>query len=361
MPPIPRTKDYKEYLLYYYDICIAWDDFQDEYSLTDAELCACIYDYATMLQETSGTSNLPKPTNVWLTGASGKGDFNTLERLIKEGTSDEQIWACNERTHRGDIIVMYCLSPKSCIHSIWRANSGGMFNPFDYYHCRTTVCEGIATPKITFNDLKADAYFSQVPIVRKNLQGVNGVQLSAKDYSELLRLISEKGGSVEDYPKLFEGKNIDFGGIRIEKDVEEKILIPMLKRLGYTEEDWTRQLSQKAGRGLKAIPDFVFFPKGEKHNSYAPFVIEAKLDMSSATELQNAFSQGQSYAHMLRSSLMGICDKERLIIYKMDKYGSADRYAPLFEDHWQSIYGDAEVGARLNQIIGREVVRNMGD
>ena len=39
----------------------------------------------------------------------------------------------------------------------------------------------------------------------------------------------------------------------------------MLKRLGYTESDWTRQLSQKAGRKEKAIPDFVFFPKGEKH------------------------------------------------------------------------------------------------
>jgi len=81
--------------------------------------------------------------------------------------------------------------------------------------------------------------------------------------------------------------------------------------------------------------------------------------MSSAAELQNAFTQGQSYAHILRSSLIGICDKERLIIYKMDKYGSADRNTPIFENHWQSIYGDAEIGAMLNQIIGREVVRSI--
>jgi len=108
--------------------------------------------------------------------------------------------------------------------------------------------------------LKSDPYFSQVPIVRKNLQGINGVQLTARDYSELLRLIKGKGGNVEDYPKLFEGRSVEFGEIKLEKDVEEKILIPMLKRLGYAEEDWTRQLTQKAGRGLKAIPDFVFFP-----------------------------------------------------------------------------------------------------
>lgn len=259
LPPIPKTKDYREYLTYYYDICTAWKEFQEENSLTDAECCACIYDYATLMQEPHENQNLPKPINVWLTGASGKFDFDVLEDMLKgDSTDSQQIWACNERTRRGDLIVIYCLSPKSCIHSIWRANSGGMFNPFDYYHCRTTVCDGVATPIITFNDLKTDAYFSQIPIVRKNLQGINGVQLTAKDYSELLRLIADKGGNIEEYPRLFENKSIDFGEIKLEKDVEEKILIPMLQRLGYTEQDWTRQLSQKAGRGLKAIPDFVF-------------------------------------------------------------------------------------------------------
>ena len=150
-----------------------------------------------------------------------------------------------------------------------------------------------------------------------------------------------------------------FGEIKLEKDVEEKILIPMLKLLGYSEEDWTRQLSQKAGRGLKAIPDFVIFPKGERHFASAPMVIEAKLDMSLITEQRNAFSQGLSYARMLRSSIMGIYDKERLILYRVNKNGIADRNSPLFEEHWLSIYGDTEVGAKLNQLIGREVIANI--
>ena len=30
MPEIPRTKDYKSYLEYYYDICSVWDEFQKE-------------------------------------------------------------------------------------------------------------------------------------------------------------------------------------------------------------------------------------------------------------------------------------------------------------------------------------------
>ena len=111
-----------------------------------------------MLTETSTSSELPKPTNVWLTGAGG-GDFTFLDSLGENPNgNDQQIWACNERTRRGDIIVLYCTSPRSYIHSIWRSNSGGIFNPFDYYHCRTTVCDGILTPHITFKDLKNDEY-----------------------------------------------------------------------------------------------------------------------------------------------------------------------------------------------------------
>ena len=359
LPQMPRSKDYKAYVLYYFDICKAWNAFQQENGMTDAEVCACIYDFANMLVEEQALTELPKPTNVWLTGA-GTGDFIFLDTLGQTPDGNDQaIWACNERTRRGDIIVLYCTSPRSYIHSIWRSNSGGFFNPFDYFHCRTTVCDGVIIPPITFKDLKADEYMSQVPIVRRNLQGINGIELTAKDYACLMRMIQEKGGDVSKLPQLFEGSSVDFGEIKLEKDVEEKILIPMLEKLGYNEGDWTRQLSQKAGRKEKAIPDFVFFPKGEKHFENAPMVIEAKLDMAPVQEQLKAFKQGLSYARMLHSAILGICDKERLILYKVDKNGGADRNNPIFEDHWVSIYSDAEVGATLNHLIGREVVRAM--
>jgi len=360
LPPIPHTKDYKAFLMYYFDICCYLNAFQEDYEMTDEEFCACFYGLAEMLCEEPKQAELPKPVNVWLTGASG-GDFQSLDEAARDDYEGEfnSIWACNERTKRGDIVIVYCLSPRSFIHSIWRANTAGIFNPFDYYKCRTTVCDGIRVPEISSKDLKADKYFSNVPIVRKNLQGINGVELSAHDYTELLRVIEQKGGDVSALPKLYESEEVDFGEIKVEKDVEEKILIPMLRKLGYKEEDWTRQLSLKAGRGLKAIPDFVFFAKGDKHFETAPFVIEAKLDMSLMREQINAFSQGLSYAKMLRSSLMGICDKERLVIYRIDNTGSADRNAPIFEEHWASIYKDDEVGAKLNQLIGREVVKDL--
>ena len=357
LPPIPHSKDYLAYLGYYYDICEVMNNFQKEHKLTNAEFCACLYDFAPMLLEDSNPAELPKPVNVWLTGSAGKGDFEYLDSLGENNDyNTANIWACNERTRRGDIIVVYCNSPRSYIHSIWRANSVGIFNPFDYFHCRTTVCNGVRVPEISFKDLKADPYFSEVSIVRRNLHGINGIELTAENYSELLRFIKEKGGDTSTLPKLFEGGDIDFGEIKLEKDVEENILIPMLERLGYSDDDWSRQLSQKAGRNEKAIPDFVFFPRGEKHFENAPMVIEAKLDMSLITEQQKAFSQGLSYARMLRSSIMGICDKERIILYRVDKDGSANRNEPLYENHWKAIYSDDVEGAKLKQLIGREVI-----
>lgn len=352
LPPIPRTNDHRAYCLHYFDICEAINEFQKGNGLSDAETCAAIYDFASNFSEDQSTLELPSPTNVWLTGAASS-DFKFLDNM-DDGASS--IWACNERTRRGDIVVIYATTPRSYIHSVWRADSVGIFNPFDYYHCRTHVRDGVKVPPITFNDLKTDSYFSQVPIIRKNLQGVNGWELTAKDYSELLRMIEERGGDTSVLPHLFDGSSVDFGTIQNEHDVEENILIPALHKLGYTDADWTRQLSLKAGRKEKAIPDFVFFARGECHFEHAPMVIEAKHDMSSMTEMQNAFRQGLSYARMLRASLMAICDKERIIVYQVDINGSSDQNNPVYENHWAKIFSDETEGAKLKQIIGRECV-----
>lgn len=358
LPEVPRTKNYAEYFVYYYDLCVAFAKFQEENDLTDAEFCTCFYGFTSLLKdENSKKKELPKPTNVWMTGAS-KEDYKEFLSNIQENSSS--IWACNERTKRGDIVVIYALAPHSCIHSIWRADSGGRFQPFDYYQCRTTVKDGVVIPPISNKELKEHPYFKELPIVRKNLQGVNGVELSATDYNELLKLIEEKGGSIDALPKLFvphDWQEIEYEPGHPERNVEEKLLIPVLETLGYTSDDWNRQLSQKAGRKEKAIPDFVFFPTGEKHAENAPMVIEAKYDMSSSRERFEAYKQSRSYAKMMSATIMGICDKERLVLYKRNKNNSFDYNNPIFEAHWATINGDPEVGSTLKKLIGKEVVK----
>lgn len=351
LPPVPQTKDHRKYLLYYFDICMAFSEFQRENELSDAEFCACLYGFASMF-ENKTESELPSPTNIWMTGASS----HDVE-LLNKGMS-ESIWACNERTRRGDIVIIYALSPHSCIHSIWRANSNGIFNPFDYYHCRTTVKDGIIIPPILLKELKEHPHFSQLPIVRKNMQGVNGVELTAQDYSELLKIITEKGVDFGKLPKLFDPAEYETPEIIVEKDVEEKIFIPLLEMLGYDEKDYTRQLSMKTGRGVSAIPDFVFFPKGEKYFETSPFVAEAKLKINTITEFNDAFEQAFSYANLLHSTMMAIFDKERIIIYDTSK-GMPNRDNPIFEKHWAMIHTDQSAFHRLKQLIGMEIVKSI--
>lgn len=350
IPELPAKSDKRGRLLLYNGINKNIEKFAQANNLSIEETCACIYDFAFMMLEEKQNA-LPDPTNIWLTGGS-KLDYKTfLENPIK---GEKSVWTCNENTKRGDIIVMYVLSPFSFIQSIWRADIDGVYTPFNYYNSRTKVTDGIIIPHISLNELKADPYFSSIPITRKNFQGVNGVLLSAKDYIELQRLLTGKGFDISALPQLYKPDLVLNTQIEKEKDVEEKLLIPLLEKLGYVETDWTRQLSQKAGRNEKAIPDFVFMPTGDIHFQNAPMVIEAKFDMSSNLEKTKTYNQALSYARMMNSTFFGICDKERLIIYRK-RNGHFDRFNPTFEKHWQSI-NDPDIFRELKLIIGKNAV-----
>lgn len=355
LPEYPQSRDYRGFMLWYYDFCEVLNRFQEDNKLTDAELCACLYDFAGMLQEDSEKVELPKPINVWITGAS-KEDYKELEADM---SSSDNLWQCNENTRRGDIVVLYAVSPHSHIHSIWRADSEGTFNPFNYRQARTHLTNGVKVPPITLAEMKADPVFGKLPMLNNNLQGLNGKRLPTWAYQALLKMIEAKGGDMSQIPVLFEATEWNPGELKLEKDVEEKCLIPCLESLGYKKEDWTRQLSLKAGREEKAIPDFVFFPYGEEHAENAPLIIEAKKNMGTERERDKAYRQGRSYAKMLNAGIMGICDEERLVIYVRNSSNNFDYTKPAFEAHWAAIAGDVEVHAQLMQLIGAEVIKGL--
>jgi hypothetical protein len=83
-------------------------------------------------------------------------------------------------------------------------------------------------------------------------------------------------------------------------------------------------------------------------------VIEAKYDMNSNIERTRSYNQALSYARLMKSSVFGICDKERLIVYK-EKNGYFDRFKPVFEKHWQSI-NDPEIFRQLKLLMGKEMI-----
>lgn len=356
LPPYPKAHDYKAALMWYYDICEAFNEFQHKYEMTNAEFCACLYGLGNILSDEREKTPLPKPVNVWLTGAS-KEDIDELEN----GIDNDLLWTCNENTRRGDIIVLYAIAPNSCIHSIFRADSEGTFNPFDHFQHRTRVVDGVKVSRISLKELKADPEFGKLPMLNNNLMGVNGKHLPSWAYSALLKMIEAKGDDMSKIPVLYETKGWNPGVIKREKDVEDLIVKPFLYDLGYDDGDWTQQLRMKSGRKEeREIPDFVFFSHGEKSFENAPFLIEAKWKMKSEKDRNDAYRQALSYARMLHSSIFGICDEERLILYSV-KNGQADYNSPVFESAWAAIAGDEETHSRCMQLIGAEVIKGLLD
>ena len=354
LPEYPKAHDYRAALLWYYDLCEVFERFQDKYDMSDQEFCACLYGLAAILKDDEVKKPLPRPTNVWVTGAD-KEDIKALEKSMQ----NDSLWACNENTRRGDIVVLYGVSPNSCIHSIWRADTEGTFNPFDYYQNRTRLTDGIKVTRIPLKEMKADKEFSNWPALNNNLQGLNGKKILPEYYFALLRMIEAKGDDISKLPVPYETKAWTQVHRKSEKHVENEVLIPFLHELGYVDTDWDRQLRMKSGRKEeREIPDFVFFPHGEKQFENAPFMIEAKWLMKSEKDRTDAFRQGLSYARMLQCPIFGICDEERIIIYEKQKNGSFSYNRPSFEAHWSAVAGDANVFADLVGLIGAEVIKS---
>lgn len=60
---------------------------------------------------------------------------------------------------------------------------------------------------------------------------------------------------------------------------------------------------------------------------------------------------------MMKSSIFGICDKNRLIIYEEHK-GFFDRFNPVFDKYWQNI-NDADIFRELKLLIGKETLTSI--
>ena len=70
LPKVPLKKNKEERFLYYVELCKAFQKFQTNNELTDAEFCAFLYDFAPkyVSQLESDNSTLPEATQAWWIG-----------------------------------------------------------------------------------------------------------------------------------------------------------------------------------------------------------------------------------------------------------------------------------------------------
>ncbi|MBD5374317.1 MAG: DNA recombination protein RmuC [Bacteroides sp.] len=305
LPPTPKKSALAERYMYYWSICQIFRDISIKYDLTPNEVCVFIYDFLPSIIS-KATNTLPKPTQCWFIGG-----------IINKFTgSENESWQVNRDTQSGDILVHYETTPKSAVTTIWRAESNGYVDPFFHWHSCAQIGQRISIPHITLAELKQDEYFSTFPLTRKNFQGVNGFPMPAEAYNRLLEIIATKGGDVSSLPKLYAPIFKSDASINNEKDVEERLIIPLLESLGLQAgRDYKQQMGIHVGTGHRVIPDFVIHYKEVDGEEEARILIEAKYEMSNRKNIDSAFKQARSYALNLKADCLITCDKSKLLIY----------------------------------------------
>lgn len=321
LPPIPKKSDYKARYMYYWDLCKILHEFRIENNLSPEELCAFLYDYAPSIVAIEPTE-APKPSQAWFIGGLISPEEQNLEVTF---------WQANPETRKGDIIVHYETSPISAITHIWIAQTDGVIDPFFHYYSNAYIGEKVKIPSISLKELRADGHFSRHPLIRKSFQGVNGWAMSSEDYVQLLRILRSKGCDIEQLPKLYSPSLPSDIDVASEKDVEVKLLEYYLHKIGLQENrSYIRQLPIRAGRGNRVYPDYALHYSDKSGYESAKILIEAKYHMKSVRGIEEAFKQARSYANLLESSTIILCDKECLIVYDRKEGFDRSRYKKIY-------------------------------
>ena len=153
----------------------------------------------------------------------------------------------------------------------------------------------------------------------------------SEDFSELLRMINAKGYDTDILPKLYAPTMPENVNIKEERDVELQLLEPLLNSMGwYENKDFIRQLPIHAGRGHRIFPDYALHYENKPDEEKSKVLIEAKLFMKNNQEVDEAFLQARSYACLLESTVIVLCDKQCLIVYEKKQSFDRDSYKKYY-------------------------------
>lgn len=341
IPAVPLKSDYKGRLEYYGDICEALYDFRCKHNLSPYELCAFLYDFAPKYIggiDSYIVKELPEPESAFFIGA------NRSDAFLSEDENTITPWQCNPNAKVGDIAVMYLKTPISSVTSQWRCVSDGFTDPFFYYYRCVYIAKPLKINWISQTVLKNDEILKELSIVRKNMQGINGIELLPSQYNHLMDIAKS------DVPRL--KYSVTKAGVELmsENDVKGKLIRPLIGKLGYTQNDYASELHMEIGNhNNMIIPDFVLLPDETKGKQSAFVIIEAKYYIKSNTEFENVLIQARSYARQCIAKYSAIIDRNKLWIYTRDD----DYTTPVLNTTWDEL-SDSDTFIVLKKLIGKK-------
>lgn len=257
LPEVPGKLKKRERALYYIHINRELYKFRIKHNLSPKELVAFLYDFApkSILKNEEIEADLPPASRVWfIIGGVGDGDFNKLDAIDSESML---LWQGNLEMRKGDIALMWCVSPRSYLHSVWRALDDGYNDPFFYFYAMTRIGKPVKITPIPFADFSNHPFLSSRPAVRARFQGRGGSPFTLEEYAAIVEILQEKGFDTSLLPSPPEAQFLSDVALQSERDVETVFVEPFLQSVGLTEKDWIRQFSLRMGRGQRNYPDYV--------------------------------------------------------------------------------------------------------
>ena len=161
----------------------------------------------------------------------------------------------------------------------------------------------VIIPPIHFKKLKQSKIWGQKGLVRANMQGICGNICTLEEYEEFKKLIQKENSAFDismlpNPPKYSQYGRTD---LVLERDIEEKLLEPLLTNLGYSvKTDFKRQYPIRMGRGIRyylfyekviiflifqLFEDFQDFPK--KNNYFRDFLLKIGYLQKTTKSLQD--------------------------------------------------------------------------
>ena len=351
---VPGKANFKSRCFYYFDICDALEKFRVFNGLTPPELCAFIYDMSRKQYDADYAKEMTPFPQVWLIGGGKDG---------KEVDAEYMCWQANSETKKGDVLIMYetgLTSKKenrSCITSIWRAQTDGITDPLFLRYGSVIIGEEIRVNPIPFRELLKDARASKLPRCGAHFCGVRGDAVSSESYEGVLDLIERKDPSFDrsQLPKMHEPFSVkvkyeDRGDMKPEKWVEEYLINEMLERMGWRYKvHYDRQVHLQLGRakieGEKTQDgrtDFSLFPFGRQLKC-AVVLIEAKAPGEmDGKDIETAFWQAESYASRQYAGLIILADGDKLLLFPRSKDGIFKFSNNPKEYKWRDIFDNTD-------------------
>jgi hypothetical protein len=292
-----------------------WQDFRLLYGLSPVEMCAFLYDFALQFTTSEDASELPDPSRVWFVPCGAEN----FDRVDKTSADTILPWSGNPDVRRGDILMMYQSKPRSCIDSVWRASSDGFFDPFYSFAGSIILCKRIKTQPVMYAELRQHPLLGKKSAVRARFQGPSSnTAFSAEEYEAILKIMDGKGQDISSLPRIKVSNYSPPGKLLTERDVEEDLIEPFLRRLEFKESDWVRQMSVKMGRGERNYPDYAFGANPKRGEESAKMILESKFQLSAQSDLKEAFYQTKSYALRLQSKFMAMAAREGVWVFPQD-------------------------------------------